>query len=175
MQYKKSKGTWNECYVCPFENSFITILHVKYSPFSNSIIQWYTYKSRVSLFILAWLRWWSFEGQRQPEVFRFYLKNQFYAFLFDFQMGHQNSSFFNKSIRLWFGNWHHPTPHCQITNEWFNWKKLFIWIYYFLITNFLSYTRFLVFWIFRPLAPPLSCFDTIILVRTSCQWHHIIY
>ena len=67
------------------------------------------------------------------------------------------------------------TPHCQITNEWIYWKKLLIWICYFLITSFLTKTRFLIFWIFRPLAPPLSCFDTLILVQTSCHWHHIIY
>ena len=29
-------------------------------------------------------------------------------------------------------------PHCHITNKWIYWKKLLIWIYYFLITNFWS-------------------------------------
>ena len=29
--------------------------------------------------------------------------------------------------------WHH---HCQITNEWINWKKFLVWIYYILITIF---------------------------------------
>ena len=60
---------------------------------------------------------------------------------------------------------------CRITNQWIYWKELWTWIYYFLKNKFLSEARFLIFWVFRPSASPLSHFDTIILVRTP---NHIL-
>ena len=57
-------------------------------------------------------------------------------------------TFFNKStICLW---WCQLAQNYQTTNKWIT-----------------------IFWIFRPLAQPLGCFGTIILVQTSHHWHHI--